>query len=106
MRAPWLQDFRLKLYAYVALGFPSRAALLAYQRLPDLSLPLLLLVSGLAWFLGLLTGGFLAVLVLSPSCRRLLVLALHSIIGLIAPAPGPGGQDLRIRLAGYRTHTA
>ena len=37
MRAPWLQDFRLKLYAYVALGFPSRAALLAYQRLPDLS---------------------------------------------------------------------
>ncbi|CAL1141466.1 unnamed protein product, partial [Cladocopium goreaui] len=25
---------------------------------------------------------------------------------LIAPAPGPGGQDLRIRLAGYRTHTA
>jgi|Cyp2metagenome_2_1107375.scaffolds.fasta_scaffold187087_1 hypothetical protein len=71
-----------------------------------ISLPLLLLVSGLAWFLGLLTGGFLAVLVLSPSCRRLLVLALHSIIGLIAPAPGPGGQDLRIRLAGYRTHTA
>ena len=71
-----------------------------------ITFPVLLLSCGLAWFLGLLTGVFTSVLVLRPACRRLLVIALHSIIGIIAPVPGPGGQDLRIRLAGYRTHTA
>ena len=51
-------------------------------------------------------GAFAAILVLSPSCRRLAVLTLQTAIGLIAPATSPVAGDLRGRLAQYRQHSA
>ena len=68
-----------------------------------ISVPLLLLACTGSWLGGFCTGVGVAVLILSPSCRRIVVVGLQAIIGLISPVvPAPAAQDLRIRLAGYQ----
>jgi len=73
-----------------------------------IGLPLLLLSCICSWGLGLFTGAAIAVLILSPSCRRLVILVLQGAIALLGPVqhlvpgPVPGAADWRVRLQGYR----
>ena len=74
-----------------------------------ITLPVLLLACILCWTAGLLLGVALAVLVLSPSCRRLVVLALQGVIAVLGPVQQavlpvvPQRGQLQQRLSGYRT---
>ena len=66
-----------------------------------ITVPWLLLACTGSWLGGFCAGIGIAVLILSPSCRRILVVGLQALIGWIAPAQAPVVQDLRVRLAGY-----
>ena len=69
-----------------------------------MSFPLLLLSCILCWVAGLITGVAAAVLCLSPSCRRLVVLVLQGAITLLNPIQQVvPSRDLHRRLSGYRT---
>ena len=66
-----------------------------------ITVPWLLLACASSWIGGFCAGTGLTVLILSPSCRRILVIGLQGLIGWIAPGQAQGVQDLRVRLAGY-----